>query len=423
METRLKLLEYWRFYWPLTLTGLAMVLAHQFQNGVLARYPEAVKELAIYAIASSMLGLFHAGLNFTSQLSNVYARSREGKRITQQFVGLWSVVLTLPVATLAFSPAGPLIVSEVFSTDSHITERVIRYMALLSPLVIINGQRLFLTGLLIQSRLTRWVTVLNILYLVTVIGVLVVGFAQRLSPTYTLVTAQIVASCLHWGLSAWISRKYYQFPDVQENFDLKYHELFSFFLPATMTGFMFAISRPVLFAFIARTPEALLSIAAMRIAFDVASAFQGAANQFRHFFVTFGLEDLQSKQLFMVLVGSLITFLMVLLAVTPLSTWIFTTLLGVDFEVRNRALDVMLVMCLMPALIIWRNYYHGILMVKKRTNSMAVGSFFRVLGIYALAHVYFENDWLNHVSATGILIAGFLFETIVVAIACRRSHP
>ena len=400
-----------------------MVLAHQFQNGILARYPEAVKELAIYAIASSVLGFFHAGLNFTSQLANVYARSSVGKRISQRFIGLWSVFLTIPVAILAFSSAGPFAVSYVFNTSSEITERGIQYIALLSPLIIVTGQRLFLTGLLIQSQLTRWVTALNIFYLTVVIAVLLVGFSQNAHPTYTLVIAQILASSLHWLLSAFISKKYYQYPEKQENNDLTYRELFAFFLPATSTGFMFAISRPVLFAYIARTPEALVSIAAMRVAFDLASAFQGAANQFRHFFVTFGLDDLKSKQFFMVLVGSLITLIMVLIAITPLSIWIFTTLLGVDLEVRDRAVGVTIVMCLMPTVIIWRNYYHGVLMVTKKTNGMAVGSLFRVIGIYALAHFFFENNWLDHITATSILIAGFVFETIAVAIACRRSHP
>ena len=58
----------------------------QFQNGVLARYPAAVTELAIFAIASSIFSLLHAGVNFLSQMSNVYARSRHGLIKTLQLV-------------------------------------------------------------------------------------------------------------------------------------------------------------------------------------------------------------------------------------------------------------------------------------------------------------------------------------------------
>ena len=58
----------------------------QFQNGVLARYPAAVTELAIFAIASSIFSLLPAGVNFLSQMSNVYARSRHGLIKTLQLV-------------------------------------------------------------------------------------------------------------------------------------------------------------------------------------------------------------------------------------------------------------------------------------------------------------------------------------------------
>jgi hypothetical protein len=44
-----------------------------------------------------------------------------------------------------------------------------------------------------------------------------------------------------------------------------------------------------------RAPGGLVAIAALRVAFDFAMLFQQAANQFRHFFVTFGLDDLPAS--------------------------------------------------------------------------------------------------------------------------------
>ena len=51
-----------------------MVLGLQFQNAAVARFPDAVRELAIYALAQGTFGFFQAALNFMPQLSNVYAR-------------------------------------------------------------------------------------------------------------------------------------------------------------------------------------------------------------------------------------------------------------------------------------------------------------------------------------------------------------
>ena len=100
------MIQYWRFYWPLALTGLAMVLAVQFQNAALARFPEAVTELAVFALAYSAYALFHASLNFIAQLSNVYARSPQGTTRSWRFATAASACIMLPLLALAHTDFG-----------------------------------------------------------------------------------------------------------------------------------------------------------------------------------------------------------------------------------------------------------------------------------------------------------------------------
>ena len=64
------MLAYWRFYWPLALIGVGMVLSVQFQNATLAKYPDAVTELAVLALAYGVFSFFNASLQFIAQLSN-----------------------------------------------------------------------------------------------------------------------------------------------------------------------------------------------------------------------------------------------------------------------------------------------------------------------------------------------------------------
>jgi hypothetical protein len=189
-----------------------------------------------------------------------------------------------------------------------------------------------------------------------------------------------------------------------------------------MTGVMFALSRPVLYAFVTRVPNGLLAIAAMRVAFDFAMLFQQAANQFRHFFVTFGLDDLPGKRRFMTLMGTAITGIMLCFALTPLSDWVWRDLMGIPDDVRALSVEVFLIMCLMPTVIIIRNYFHGRLMVERRTSGMAVGSILRVVGIYLGAQLCFSFGWLNHITASVILILGFVIETLVVLQAAARGQ-
>ena len=411
---------YWRFYWPLALTGVVMVLAVQFQNGALARYPNAVTELAVFALASSTFGFLNAGLNFAPQLSNVFARSPHGKRLSHSFIAVWSLVLTIPLALIAGTSGGAAGVALAYGIDASLTERVIEYLLYMLPLLFITAQRMFYTGLLVQAQLTGWVTTLNAVFLAASVVALVTGFAIGLAPVLTIVGAQTIAGLLHWGLTALVYRFRYRWPVTLEHETLTVRELLRFFLPMTATGVMFAISRPVLYAFVSRMPEGLASIAALRVAFDFSTMFQQAANQFRHFFVTFGLDDIRTKRRFMALVGAGITAIMLAIALTPLSAWILGGLLGIQGRVLDHATQVLLVMCLMPVVIIARNYFHGTLMVKRRTGGMAIGGVIRVLAIAGLAQAAFAAGWLDHVVAGFILLLGFVAETAVVLVGHMR---
>ena len=413
--------QYWRFYWPLALTGVATVLAIQFQNAALARYPSAVTELAVFALATSVYGLFASGLNFASQLANVFARSAHGLRLSHRFVAAWSIALSLPLAAIAATDAGALGIEVVFGIDADLALRVHEYLLYMLPLLFVTGQRFYLTGLLVQGRHTGWVTVLNVAFLVAAGAALVVGFALRLAPVVTLVGAQLISSVLHWGLSALVVRRRYRLPEAVEHEGVTVPDLVRFFLPMTATGLMFAVSRPVLFAFVARAPDGVATIAALRVAFDFSHVFQQAANQFRHFFVTFGLEQLAAKRRFMALVCAGITGIMLAVVLTPLSDWLLGRLLGVRGAVLTHAVEAVLVLCLMPAVIVVRNYYHGLLMVRRRTTGMAVGGALRVLAMAALAQAAYALGVLNHTVAAFILLLGFATETLAVLASARRG--
>ncbi|MCK4284239.1 MAG: hypothetical protein KAX44_07975, partial [Candidatus Brocadiae bacterium] len=59
--------EYWRFYWPLSLMAVAFFSGRLFQNYVLLRYEEGVRELAMFALAMAFFHPFRGTLIFAPQ--------------------------------------------------------------------------------------------------------------------------------------------------------------------------------------------------------------------------------------------------------------------------------------------------------------------------------------------------------------------
>ncbi|HBK13691.1 MAG TPA: hypothetical protein DDZ32_12660 [Gammaproteobacteria bacterium] len=411
---------YWAFYWPLALTAIGMVLSIQFQNATLARYPDAVTELAILALSLGVFSFFNASQQFIAQLSNVYARSKEGSRRAWRFVVAASLVITAPLFFLATTTTGAALIELIFSIEPAVVDRVREYLLLLCPLIFLNGQRHYFTGLLAQAQLTGWITVFNFIYLGTVITALLSGFALGAPAVLVVVGAETFAVCLLIGLLLFAYRYFYSLPAQSEHSNVQYRELVQFFIPVSTTGVMFALSRPLLFAFVARMPDGLLTIAALRVAFDFSMIFQQAANQFRHFFITFGFTDLQNKIRFMIVICCGLTGCMLLFSLTDLADLIWNKSMGLSTELTDLAIDVTLIMCLMPAIIIYRNYYHGRLMMERKTGGMAYASIIRVIGIFAAAQILFALQWLNHASAACVLILGFVIEAYFARLAVHR---
>jgi len=411
--------HYWHFYWPLALTGVSLLLARQFQNGILARYPDATRELAIFALASSVFFLFDAAQVFLRQMVNVLARSRGGYTVVHRFTILLSCLLTVPFVLIGFTASGRHLLALAYDIKGDTLNEVARYIQYLAPLIIVNGLRQFYTGLLIQAKRTRLVTILNLQFLAGVVLILLLGYRQHWSPVTTLATAQVVSSFLHLILSYATVARWYVLPSEPRHERLTYRHTLYYFWPASLTSIMFALSRPILYSFVNRVPDAEPQIAALRVAFDFAMIFHIPLNQFRDLFVTFGYSDLRGVRRFTFKVMAVIVIIMLLTACTPLGGLFLGRILNIQGEVLSMARQIILVLCALPLIVTVRNYFHGIALLQHRTGSMAAGGILRISTIYFGSLLLYSLGVLNGVSAAALLVAGFAMETIIVIFSMR----
>jgi hypothetical protein len=396
------------------LTGVVMLLAQQFQNSALARYPDAARELAVFALASSVFHLFNAALIFTPQMSNSFARSPRGWRICLRFTVWTCLALTLPLALMAFTGPGRWLVGLAFEIEGEMLADVVTYLRWLSPLLLVSGLRSFYTGMLVQGHRTATVTLLNLVYLGMVVAILFAGHALGWKPILTIALGQLAGATLHLGLTYACVRRYYRLPARPDHESLTYAEVFSYFWGTALTSVMFSLSRPIIYSFLNRIPNPTPVIAAMRVGFDFAMIFHNALNQFRHLFVTFGEQDLAGVRRFMIRVSVIVVGAMVVVAATPVSRLVLEDLVGVKGEILEMTCEVVLVMCLLPVVVNFRNYFHGLALVRRTTGRMGAGAICRNLATYVLAALFFYIGLLNHLTATLTLISGFVAETLVM---------
>jgi hypothetical protein len=420
--------HYWRFYWPLSLMG-AVALAGRFaQNYVLLGYREGVRELAVFALALSVLHPFRGVvLGFMPHMTNVLVRGPASLRAVLRFLLALCVLSTVPVLLLGWTPIGPALLARIFSVSGERIARIVEYMRYFSPLIPLGGASSFLIGMLVQARRTGVVSVLHALHLVLVVVVLVAGVRLGWSPVATLSLSLLLPQAAHAVMAGALLLRFRRPFEPDRDEALTQKSIASYFLPLAATTMLFTLSRPIIFALLTTLnpagdpalPAVEPLIAAVSLAFTFSMVFQSAVNQFRHLFVTFGRRDREGVRRFMIRTGGVVTVLMLVCVASPLAGLFFRHLQGASGETLEMAIQALWPLCLVPVVIGLRNYFHGLAMVHRRTLSMTAGSLMRNVAIVAVGAALLHLGAYNHLGATATLIVGFSAEAFTVFLGTR----
>lgn len=358
------------------------------------------------------------------QTVTLLARCPQSRSICFRFVAGAGGALTLPLLIIAFLPAGTRLFAHIMRIPPELLPNVIRYLQLMTPLLIVNAVRHYFTGILIRLERTRILTALNLCHMLSLIAVLAAGRRLGWPAITTVALGAIVANLVHLILIAMAASEK-KMPVRETRWHrLRYREILTFFWPAAITSAMFAMSRPVMYSYINRTAMAITTVAALRLAFDITMFFQNPVNQFRHMFTTFGEQDPEGVKRFMFRITLWFTGVMLLIAFTPLGRLLFQQVIGAEGEVLEKAIQALRLLCLGPITIATRNLYHGRMMIRRRTRGMAVGGVFRVAAIAFFSWSFYHMGWLNHLTSSLMLIGGFGAEALVSRLAVmRRPNP
>lgn len=412
--------RYWRFFWPLALGAVCVLVGQQAYNGVLARLGDPERELAVYACAVGIFFLFDIGTAFMPNMVTVYARSRAARARVLRFCIAVGVAFTLPVLALGVTAPGERIVNAMYSLEPAMLADVRAYLALLSALVLLHVFHHYYNGLLILAERTSWVSAIGIAAVVISIAVAVYGLLEGWRPVQIIVAAEWWSGLFKLAaqLAAW--RRVGDGLPEEDAAAPGWRELLAFFWPVCVSGMTFGLSRPLIFVFVARVDAAVAIIAAMRVSMDFLLLYQSVVNQFRHFFAAFGLSRLREKRRFMVLVAAVMTLAMgTVLAVPAWSEAFFLGALALNPELYASARFMCVLLLVVPAILMVRNYFHGILIVRKRTGAMALGSVARVAAIAGTSALLLLSGLLDARTAILGMIAGFGAEMLIARGAVR----
>lgn len=400
------------------------------QNYVLLHYEEGVRELAVFALALAFIGVFQSTLAFAPQMANVLVRGPKSFRSSFRFLIGTSVVFTVPIVLVAWTPLGARIMPVVYRVSDDDIRLILLYLRYFAPLVLLGGVSLFFEGLLVQARRTGIVSTLRMGNLGVLIGMLLAGSRAGWSPVLTLSLSLVVPLVCHTVATGMLALRFHVRHSGAEDRLLTVREIASFFLPMVATTIMFTLTRPIIFGFLtasAGTGEggagrAEAMIAGLSLAFNFNMLFQATVNQFRNLSVTFGTRDLPGLRRFMKRVTIVVALAMAVSVASPLARLFMRYLQGASGAALDVACQALWPLIAVPVVIAFRNYYHGLAMVRRRTVAMAAGGVARNLVIVLCGPVLLALGWYNHVAAAAMLVTGFVAEAATVFRLARSNR-
>lgn len=420
--------DYWRFYWPLALIGVVAVAGRLAQNRVLLGYAEGTRELAQFTIALAIFQPFRSALIFVPQMSNVLVRGPKSFRSSVRFLCTVAAALTLPAVLLGWTPLGGWLLPLFYDFAPDRIAGIQAYLRYFAPLILMGAGAGFLTGLLVQSMRTGMATVLGVSRIVMLIGVVGLGARAGWPPVVTLSCSMLLAGAGHLALAALLYAKYGKAPPAGEDRRLTQRETAAFFLPMVATTILFSISRPIIYAFLTSLnptgdrslPNVDAMVSAVGLAFTLNMGFQLTVNQFRNVLVTFGDQDPAGVRRFIWRVAFGLSVVMVAAVASPFVRWFLHDLQNAEGELLRMARQAVWPLVLAPVIVTWRNYYHGLAMVHRRTAGMAVGGLARVGSVWVCARLLTALGLYNHVAAAAMLVVAFAAEAGTTMLFTRR---
>lgn len=418
---------YLRFFWPLSLMGIGVLAGRLIQNFVLLGFEEGVQELAWFALALAIFSPFRAGVGLIPQMVTVWSRSAQGRRQCFVFVTLLGLVLSLPVLFLAWLPVGRAFVERLYALRGEGVGIIVLYLRFLAPTLLFMGWRQYMVGLLIRREHTGRVTILKAIEILSVIAGLAYGIHAGWQPSVVVGLSALLPPGVGVVGALLLLMKSTPVADEEEAEPVRLGMLLSYYWPLAGTTLMFTLSRPIIFRLVrelnptddASGVNTTGLIAALSLAFSVGMVFQITVNQVRHLMVRYGRDDPAGVRRFILRLAGVVTLIMALVLATPLARLFLVHAQGAQGATLDMALDCLWALVLVPSVIAWRNYYHGLALVHRRTASMVIGGLARNGSILMVGLLLLATGRLTHWSAASLLVVAFAAEGFTVMLSTR----
>jgi len=401
------------FWGPLALTWLMMAFEQPLLIAFIARLGDAKVNLAAFGIAGSFAMIFEAPVIMLMSTSTALVTGQHSYRKLKHFADLLNSGVTLVQMVMLIPPVFRFIVIELMGVPEEVARIAHTALLIFLPWAASIGYRRFYQGILIRNNLTRRVTYGTmvrmtviitagmLLYSAGVRGAYVGAGAMSLAVLSEAIATRLMAAS---AVRALVSR------DDTENGHLNLRNISRFYYPLALTSLLPLGVHPFVTFFLGRSAMAVESLAVLPVVNSLVFIFRSIGLSYQEVVIALVGKQRQNFSLlrnYAVLLGSVVTVLIALIAFTPLADMWFTGFSGLDRELAGLSYLPLRIMILLPALTVLLNFQRSLFVVNGTTGPISAATAIELIGIIAVLLVcVIFLDMVGVVAASIAFVAG-----------------
>lgn len=364
-------------WWPLAASWLLMSAELPALSAIVARLPDPEIHLAAYGgVVMSMALIIESPILMLLAASTALSRDWASFARLRRFMLALSGGLTLIHAAVAFTPLYDLVVVGVMQPPSEVVEPARLGLMIMTPFTFGVAYRRFHQGVLIRFGHSRAIGLGTTLRLTSTATVLAIGYLAGTLPGIVVATSAVMAGIIAEAVYAHVRTqpvlRYEVRPAPPVQPALSVRAMLTFYVPLAMTSTLYLIIRPLGSAAISRMPDPLNSLAVYAVVQGLIFMLQALGIALNEVVVatldTPGAVPILRR--FAIIVSASTTGLLLLMALTPLSTVWFEQISGLSPDLAAMAHAGLWLALPLPAISAFQSWFQGTIVHSRRTRGI-----------------------------------------------------